>query len=251
MFAALRMLIVFVVLGFLAGVVGIPYSLVIGDVRLLYRVVMGIMRAGIRTAGIRVEAVGKERIPRGVQCIFLANHVSNLDPPILFPEIPPMTSVLLKQELMRIPMLGRAMRMGRFVPVERNNSREAAKRSIDAARNVLESGLHLLVFAEGTRSTDGRLQPFKKGPFFLAQQTGAPIVPVAISGTQRMMRKGSLAVHPGTARVEFLEAIDPATFRTREALMAAVRDAIAAALPEEMRPHAPQGQPTAPSPAKA
>jgi 1-acyl-sn-glycerol-3-phosphate acyltransferase len=212
---------------------------------------MGIMRAGIRTAGIRVEAVGKERIPVGVQCIFLANHVSNLDPPILFPEIPPMTSVLLKQELMRIPMLGKAMRMGRFVPVERNNSREAAKRSIDAAKDVLHSGLHLLVFAEGTRSPDGRLQPFKKGPFFLAQQTGAPIIPVAISGTQRMMRKGSLAVHPGTARVEFLDPIDPAGFRTRDALMAAVRDAIAAALPEEMRPHAPESQPTPPSPATA
>ena len=236
MFASLKLLVVFAVLGGVAGIVGIPYSLLVGDVRLLYRVVMGIMRAGTRAAGIRVEVVGRENIPEGVSCIFLANHVSNLDPPILFPVIPPMASVLLKQELMRIPMLGTAMRMGKFVPVERNNTREGAKRSIDAAGEVLRSGMHLLVFPEGTRSADGRVQPFKKGPFFLAQQTGAPIIPVAISGTERMMRRGSARVHPGVATVQMLPPIDPKSFRSRDQLMAAVQSAIADALPEEMRP---------------
>lgn len=236
MFATLRMLTVFGVLGGLAGIVGIPYSLIVRDVRLLYRVVMGIMRAGIRAAGIGVEVSGKEHIPAGVSCIFLANHVSNLDPPILFPVIPPMASVLLKQELMRIPLLGTAMRMGKFVPVERTRSREAAKRSIDAAADVLRSGMHLLVFPEGTRSPDGRLQPFKKGPFFLAQQTGAPIVPIAIAGTEHMLRRGSASLDPGVASVHVLPPIDPKGFRSRDELMAAVRSAIAEALPESMRP---------------
>lgn len=239
MFAALKMVTVYVVLGTLAGVVGIPYSLLINDVRLLYRVViLGIVPLGVRAAGIKVVVTGRENVPPGVSCIFLANHVSNLDPPIIISEIPPMTSVLLKQELMKIPLLGKAMRMGRFVPVERSNSREAAVRSVKAAAEALNSGLHMLVFAEGTRSKDGRLQPFKKGPFFLAERTGAPIIPVAISGTEHMMRKGSWAITPGTARVQMLPPIDPKAYATRDELIAAVRASLIAALPEHMRPPA-------------
>jgi 1-acyl-sn-glycerol-3-phosphate acyltransferase len=226
----------FVTLGGLAGLIGIPYSWMVGNVRLLYPVVMGIVRAGVRAAGIRVELTGLEHVSAGVSCIFLSNHVSNLDPPVLLPAIPGMTSVLLKKELMRIPVLGTAMRLGRFIPVERGNSREAAKRSVEAAAEVLRSGLHILIFAEGTRSKDGRLGTFKKGPFFLAEETGASIIPVAISGTQTMMRKGSAAITPGVAKVQMLPAIHPKEFATREELMSAVRAAIAGALPEEMRP---------------
>jgi 1-acyl-sn-glycerol-3-phosphate acyltransferase len=94
----------------------------------------------------------------------------------------------------------------------------------------------MLIFAEGTRSKNGRLANFKRGPFYLAEATGAPIVPVAISGTQSMMRKGSAAITPGVAKVQMLKAIWPKEYATREELMAAVRGAIAAALPEEMRP---------------
>lgn len=237
MFAALKMLTVYVVLGTLAGVIGIPYSLLVQNVRRLYRVViLGIIPLGVRAAGIRVMVTGRDNVPPGVSCIFLANHVSNLDPPVIISQIPPMTSVLLKQELMRIPLLGKAMRMGKFVPVERSKSREAAKRSIDAAADALRSGLHMLVFAEGTRSKDGRLQPFKKGPFFLAMHTGAPIIPIAISGTEKMMRKGSLGITPGVARVQMLPPIYPADYERRDVLMRAVYDAIAGALPEDMRP---------------
>src|SRR6185312_4224742 len=105
-----------------------------------------------------------------------------------------------------------------------------------AAADALRSGLHIVVFPEGTRSKDGRLATFKKGPFFLAQQTGTPIVPIALSGTQTMMRKGSIAITPGVARVEMLPAVDPAAYGTREELLRAVRQAIAEALPEPMRP---------------
>jgi 1-acyl-sn-glycerol-3-phosphate acyltransferase len=236
MFSTFKMVFCFVTLGGLAGLIGIPYSWMVGNVRLLYPVVMGIVRAGVRAAGIRVELTGLEHVSAGVSCIFLSNHVSNLDPPVLLPAIPGMTSVLLKKELMRIPVLGTAMRLGRFIPVERGNSREAAKRSVEAAAEVLRSGLHILIFAEGTRSKDGRLGTFKKGPFFLAEETGASIIPVAISGTQTMMRKGSAAITPGVAKVQMLPAIHPKEFATREELMSAVRAAIAGALPEEMRP---------------
>jgi 1-acyl-sn-glycerol-3-phosphate acyltransferase len=93
-----------------------------------------------------------------------------------------------------------------------------------------------MVFPEGTRSRDGRLSAFKKGPFFLAQQTQAPIVPIAVSGTQDMMSKGSSAITPGLARIQVLAPIEPGEYETREELLLAVRKVIADALPPEMRP---------------
>jgi 1-acyl-sn-glycerol-3-phosphate acyltransferase len=236
MFSTIKMVFVYVALGTVAGVIGIPYSMVVGNVDRLYRIVMGILRAGTRAAGIRVEVTGLEHVPAGVSCIFLPNHVSNLDPPVIFPVLPGQSSVLLKKELMRIPILGTAMRMAKFVPVERGNVREAAQRSVTNAAAALRSGLHILIFAEGTRSKDGRLAAFKRGPFYLAKETGAPIVPMVITGTEKMMKKHSAAITPGVARVEFLAPIYPGEYSTREDLMRATRAAMVAALPEEMRP---------------
>ena len=240
MFAAIKMLFVYVTLGSVAGIVGVPYSFLIGDIGPLYRVAMWILRVGVRAGGIRVEVVGRENLPVGQSCIFMSNHVSNLDPPVLLPALPGRSSVLLKKQLVSIPILGTAMKMAKFVPVERGQNVEAARASIAAASEALRSGLNILVFPEGTRSRDGRLSAFKKGPFFLAEETKAPIVPIAILGTQHMMKKGSFAVMPGVARIEFLKAIDPGNF-TREELMAAVRGAIDAALPEEMKGVLPDG----------
>jgi len=236
MFATFKLLLIWIPLGLVAGILGIPYTLMVGDISLLYRVAMWIIRSGLSAGGIRVEVVGRERVPAGRSVIFLCNHVSNLDPPVVLPVLPGRCSVLLKKELMRIPILGRAMRMAQFVPVERGSRRESAQASVVAAAEALNAGLNMLVFPEGTRSRDGRLSTFKKGPFFLAQQTGALMIPVAISGTERMMRKGSFLVKPGVARVEMLEPINPAEYTTREQLMQAVHAALAAALPESMRP---------------
>jgi 1-acyl-sn-glycerol-3-phosphate acyltransferase len=236
MFATLKLVFVYLTLGPIAGLIGIPYSFLVGDIGLLYRVSMWITHAGVRAAGIRVEISGLEHVPVGQSCIFMSNHVSNLDPPVIVPLLPGRSSVLLKKELMSIPILGLAMRMAKFVPVERGHKRDAAKASVSAAADALRSGLHIMVFPEGTRSLDGRLATFKKGPFFLAHETRAPIVPIAISGTERMMRKGSSAITPGVARVQMLPAIDSTQYETREALIFAVRKAIADALPEEMKP---------------
>lgn len=230
------MVLVYVTLGVVTGVVGIPYSLAVGNVKLLYRVIMWILSAGVRAAGIRVEVTGQENVPAGMSCIFISNHVSNLDPPVIFPALPGMSSALLKKQLMRIPLLGTAMRLGKFVPVDRGNRRESAKASVTAAAEALKSGLHILIFAEGTRSKDGRLAAFKRGPFYLAMETGAPIVPIVISGTQSMMRKHSGAITPGVAKLQMLSAIYPGGYATREELIAAVRAAMVEALPEEMRP---------------
>lgn len=236
MFATLKMLLVYLTLGPVAGIVGIPYTLLVGDITLLYRVAMWIANAGVRAAGIKVDVQGMENVPEGRACIFMCNHVSNLDPPVVLPLLPGRCSVMLKKELMSIPILGRAMRMGQFVPVERGGKRDAAQASVLAAGKALSDGLNMLVFPEGTRSKDGRLSAFKKGPFFLAMETKAPVVPVAIMGTEKMMRKGSAAIIPGMARIRLLPAIEVTDFQTREDLLRAVRLAIAEVLPEEMKP---------------
>ena len=230
MFAVLRMLIVYLVLGVPAALIGIPWSALRKDFRTMYSWGMKITALGVKAAGIRVRVEGLENVQPGVSYLFLSNHVSNLDPPILLPLIPGMTSVFLKKKLMKIPLLGTAMRMGRFVPVSRGHSREEAKQSVDAAADALNSGLHITVFPEGTRSPDGRLLPFKKGAFFLAEGTGAPIIPVVISGTERMMPKGSQRITPGEAYIRFLAPIRPQDAASREDLMERVR----AAMEEEL-----------------
>jgi 1-acyl-sn-glycerol-3-phosphate acyltransferase len=236
MFAALRMLIVFVGLGAPAALIGIPWSALRRNFRTMYRWGMATLSLGVRAGGIQVRVVGRERVPQGESCIFLSNHVSNLDPPVLLPVLPGMSSVFLKKSLMQIPLLGTAMRMGKFVPVSRGHSREEAARSVAAAADALRSGLNIFIFPEGTRSPDGNLLPFKKGAFFLAAETGAPMVPIVIRGTQAMMRKGSLKVYPKAANppgevvVEFLEPLRPAEFADKDELMQAVRSRMQAAL---------------------
>ncbi len=235
-FATLKLLVVYITLGPLTGLVGIPWTLLTKNITWLYWASMWVTRAGIRAAGIKVRHVGFENIPTDRACIFMCNHVSNLDPPILVPAIPTRCSVLLKKELMNIPILGTAMTMGGFIPVERGHRRDAAQATVAAAGKAIRDGLNIVVFPEGTRAIDGRLSTFKKGPFFLAMQTGAPIIPVAISGTETMMRKGSSLVTPGVATIEMLPVIEAKDYASREALMRAVREAIAAALPDAMKP---------------
>ena len=230
MFPALRMLFVFTLFGLPAALVGVPYSLLRGNIRTMYSWAMFTMRAGIKAGGIRVVIEGAENIPVGQSCIFLSNHVSNLDPPILLPSIPGMCSVFLKKSLMKVPFVGVAMRMAKYVPVSRGHSRQEAEQSVAIAADALRSGMHIFIFPEGTRSLDGNLLPFKKGAFFLAAETDAPMVPIIIRGTAAMMRKGSQKVYPGIATVRFLPAIHPQDFATREDLMAAVRHQMQAAL---------------------
>lgn len=222
-------------LGIPAAIIFIPWAIVTGNATPLYNAALFIARAGLWAARIRVEVEGRESVPAHTACIFMANHVSNLDPPALLPRIPGRTSAFLKRPLMKLPVLGYGFKLGEFVPVDRDGKVESARESVAIAREVLAKGMHITVFVEGTRSRDGRLLPFKKGPFYLAKETGAPCVPVSIHGTETMMKKGSFRIEPGTAYIRFHAPIDPAKFATRDELMDAVREAIASGLPEWMR----------------
>lgn len=230
MVASLRMLAVYLVLGIPAALIGIPWSALRKDFSTMYGWGMRITALGVKASGIRVRLEGREHVQPGIHYIFLSNHVSNLDAPILLPLIPGMTSVFIKRELMKIPLLGTAMRMGKYVPVSRGKSREDAQHSVEAAVDALHGGLHITAFPEGTRSPDGRLLPFKKGAFFLAEETSAPIIPVVITGTDRMMPKQTLRITPGAAYVRFLPAIRPQDAASREDLMHRVRAAMEAEL---------------------
>ncbi|HEX4020556.1 MAG TPA: lysophospholipid acyltransferase family protein [Acidobacteriaceae bacterium] len=235
MLPALTLLLFYSALTPIAALIGFPWTLITGDVSLLYRMARWIAGTGVRLAGIRTHVTGLENVPPGVPCIFMMNHISNLDPPILLPLIPGRTAILVKSELMKIPLLGTGMRMGNFVPVERDKKRESAMASIQQASKVIASGVHITVFPEGTRSRDGRMLPFKKGPFFLAEQTKAPVIPISIYGTEGMMRKGSLKVIPADAYVHFHPPVRAQDYPTREELMKATRQTIASSLPEWMR----------------
>jgi 1-acyl-sn-glycerol-3-phosphate acyltransferase len=218
----------------IAALISFPWTFATADIRLLYRVGMWGARTGVRLAGVRVKLEGLDRLDPIATYVFMCNHVSNIDPPLLLPRIPGRTSVMAKHELFRYPILGRAMRMGSLVPVDRGN-RDAGIAAVRAATEVVKQGIHMTIYVEGHRSYDGKMLPFKKGPFYLAEQCQVPVVPVTISGTHYVMPKGRFAMKPGLVTVIFHQPILPADFGSRDGLMAQVRAAINSGLPEEYR----------------
>jgi 1-acyl-sn-glycerol-3-phosphate acyltransferase len=235
MFVSLFVFAVIIVLAVPAAIILIPFTLISGNVAPLYFAGCSIMSIAIRIGGITIRVEGRERIPSGQACIFMANHVSNLDPPALLPNLRGRTSIFLKRSLMKIPVLGYAFRLASFIPVDRDGQAEAAQLAVADAQRVLAGGLHITTFVEGTRSRDGRLLPFKKGPFYLAKESGALCIPVSIYGSEKILPPGGLRVHPGVAHIVFHPPVNPADYATRDELSDAVRAAIASALPEWMR----------------
>jgi len=158
---------------------------------------------GQKILGIRLDASGIERIDKRVPYVFMANHQSLIDGPLLYLIIPQFVRVLLKKEAFRIPVIGQAMRQVGFVSVDRKGLR-GGKKSIDRATWMIkEKGISFLIFSEGTRSRDGKLQPFKRGGFFLAVNSQVPIFPVSIQGSYALLPKGSFFAKKGKVGVIF------------------------------------------------
>ncbi len=211
-----------------------PWTFITGRVDALYWYAMWVARTGVRISGISWNIVGLRELDRSRPYIFMSNHLSNIDPPLLLPLLPRRATVMVKKELFRIPVLGRAMLMADLVAIDRSN-RDAAIASVRAAGQVLRKGLDMLVFPEGTRSPDGRLLPFKQGPFHLAVETGTWIVPVTIVGTEKLLPKGSSRTRAGKAKIVFHLPVNPADYPQRDELIAAVRARIVSALPEGLQ----------------
>lgn len=161
------------------------------------------MRLGPEMLGIRIQVTGVDIIEKNKPYIFMSNHLSFLDGPLLYLIIPQFVRVILKKEIFRIPIIGLGMKQVGFVPVDRKGIR-GGKKSIDhAARLIEQKGYSFLIFPEGTRSRSGKLQEFRRGGFFLALASQSPIVPISIQGTYELMPKGSFFVKKGKVRITF------------------------------------------------
>lgn len=182
--------------------------------------------------GIRISVSGRDRIDRKAPHIFMSNHLSFLDGPLLFLLIPQSVRVILKKEVFRIPVVGPGMRFVGFVPVDRKRAR-GGKKSIDQAASLMrERGYSYLIFPEGTRSRDGRTQAFRRGGFFLALESGAAIAPITIRGTYELMPRGSMFARRGKIDVLFHPPVPTAGYdqNTMQALVDKIRDTIVSGL---------------------
>jgi 1-acyl-sn-glycerol-3-phosphate acyltransferase len=185
----------------------------------------------LKTCRVRYHPFYHSDLNPSQPCVYVANHQSQFDIPALALAMPAPFRVVAKRGLLHVPIFGWVLWLGGFIFVDRSD-REKAIRSLDRAMRIIRRGMSVVVFAEGTRSPDGRLLPFKKGGFVLALQAGVPIVPVCIRGGREVLPKGSLRIRPGTIDVEFGAPIATSsyTFDTKDSLIAAVRDRIAAGL---------------------
>lgn len=198
----LRMLLVYAVVILYLLILGPPlllFSVISGNTDALYSVGLFGAKTALRAAGVRLNVTGLEKIPVGTAVVFMPNHQSNCDPPAVAAVLPPVL-IMAKEEFFHVPIMGTGMRMRGFIPVDRKN-RERAFAAVDRAVTALKSGHSFLVFPEGTRSRTGRLQPFKKGVFVMAIKAGAPIVPISVSGANKIMRRGDFRIYPGPVRI--------------------------------------------------
>jgi 1-acyl-sn-glycerol-3-phosphate acyltransferase len=146
---------------------------------------------------VDLHASGDERVPPGRAYVYMSNHQSHMDIPMLYATLPsPTIRMLGKKELFRIPVWGRALRAAEFIEVDRSNHKRALE-SIERAAQLIRDGVSIYLAPEGTRSRTGQLGPLKKGGFHLAKETGTPIVPVAIRGTIDILPRGTRTMHTG------------------------------------------------------
>jgi 1-acyl-sn-glycerol-3-phosphate acyltransferase len=221
---------VFLVLGSVAcGLGAIVASLVRPRSNLAYRCAVAWGRGLLRSAGARLEVTHDGGLAPSSRYVFMANHQSLFDIPALLASLPVETRFLAKKSLFALPVFGQALRVSGFVPVDREDRTKAVE-SFGAALRQLQSGRSILLFPEETRSVDGRVLPFRPGGFLIALKARVAVVPVGVSGTRDVRRKGSLWSRPGTVRVHYGRPIglSDAGVRQRRALMEQVRAEIVA-----------------------
>jgi 1-acyl-sn-glycerol-3-phosphate acyltransferase len=177
--------------------------------------------SALRVAGVKLDIHWLAPLPDG-PAIFVSNHESALDIWAVVAAIPRGVRFVAKRELFRIPIFGWYLAIGGHVKVDRQNHAQAVASLAEAARKV-RAGTSLIVFPEGTRSRDGRVHPFKKGPFVIASQAGVPLVPIAVVGAGAITPKKRIEVRPGTLHVAIGPAVEPRDHPDRSALVREVR----------------------------
>jgi 1-acyl-sn-glycerol-3-phosphate acyltransferase len=186
---------------------------------------------------IRVEVSGMENVDSSQPIIFMSNHQSAVDIAAILATVPGNVRFVAKRELTRIPVFGWALQLGGHIIVDRQN-RERAVRSLHRGAIRIRSGTSVIVFPEGTRSPTGSLGAFKSGGFHLAIEAGVPVVPVSVSGSNRITPKHSLKVHPGLVRVHYGKPIptDELHIEDRNRLKELVRASILTGFDPELQP---------------
>lgn len=181
-------------------------------------------------AGVKVILTGTENVNSGPY-LLVSNHQGWFDIFAALGRMPVRFSWLAKEELFKVPILGRAMARAGYIPIDRRDRRKAFA-SMNKVAEIVRQGTSVYIFPEGTRSADGVLREFKKGVFVLAVKSGQPIIPISISGSYRILPKDSWMIHPGEIRITIGSPIRSSgeDALSRDALMAEVREAIRANL---------------------
>jgi len=180
------------------------------------------------TGGIKVTVDGKENIDPGTPYVFISNHQSTIDIPVCVASIPSSLRMIAKKELFRVPIFGWGIWVGGFIKVDRENREKAIESLNQAAERLKKENISPLVYAEGTRSPDGKIHPFKKGGFVLAINSGRQIVPVTIKGTNKIMPKNSYTIFSGHVHIHIGKPVDTSEFdfAARNDLVKKVQDVI-------------------------
>jgi 1-acyl-sn-glycerol-3-phosphate acyltransferase len=184
----------------------------------------------LKTTGVSVSVQGLDRLQPGKTYVFVSNHQSIYDTPVIFSSLPYQIRIIAKESLARFPVLGWHLRRGGHLFVDRRHPDHAG--ILGRWRGLVSEGLSLIIYAEGTRSPDGRVARFKGGSFLLAIEAGLPIVPVAVIGTRQVMPKGRLRTEPARVRLVVHDPIQPPplqhpTARDAKTLAARVHSVVA------------------------
>jgi 1-acyl-sn-glycerol-3-phosphate acyltransferase len=237
---------VYTVLGY--SCMGIAFRWMERDYRRFYHHGYRFCTSVLRLSGVRLHVEGYERLREDENYVFVANHVSLFDIPALWAALGNVIRIriIYKQQLHYVPVFGWALLCSPFIAIRRDRPRDGMTR-LNETVAALREGSSAVIFAEGTRSRTGRLLPFKRGAFMLAARSSKPIVPVAIIGSQNILRAGSLNICAGDIRVVIGEPIPAATAQDaaqeriiEKHLMQHVHQVLADVLPEEMKPSEPQ-----------
>jgi 1-acyl-sn-glycerol-3-phosphate acyltransferase len=168
------------------------------------RVFHAIARFWARTVlyicGVKVTARGLEKVDFTRNYVYVSNHASMFDIPVILATVPDQIRIIYKRELDVIPFFGWGLKFGAYIGIDRGRGSKAMK-SIDEAIGRIRNGASVLLYAEGTRTLDGKLQPFKRGAFNIALKAGIPVVPLTVNGSYTILPKHSINIHPGTVEL--------------------------------------------------
>ena len=198
------------------GSISAAASLFDSNGRLQHRVACAWARLLLWVSRVEVRVTGLERIEAGKSYVFVANHASYMDTPVVMANLPVEFRFLAKQGLFLIPMLGWHLKRAGHLPVVKDDPRASLHSMTEAARIIRERGISVLLFPEGGRTQDGLVQEFKEGAAFIAIKAGVPVVPVALRGTREVLPFGSGHIRPGGVEVLIADPIETVGLKPKD-----------------------------------